>query len=245
MSSADHGIDQERHIVVDDFKHRHAARRGSRLEADLGRAGLALGEERPRLLGDAGELFGGVALRDPPAPQGRTVWRGNLRECRGSRFASSGRGGIDQRHAGIRHRRGGECPGRSCSPLDSSSDITRFAVAQPPLPRGSRDKSPDIVDFAADCSGDNGKQMTIAEHHHGQAQQKAAAPAKKTSGRARRQATTPTITALTLPAGAAHRRHGGLFRQMRGKARLRAECAQGLCFRHGEARRPLSPCTTT
>ena len=34
-----------------------------RLEADLGRAGLALGEQRPRPLGDGGKLFRPVALQ--------------------------------------------------------------------------------------------------------------------------------------------------------------------------------------
>ena len=58
----DDGIDQERHVVVDDLKHGNAARRGGRLETYLGHAGFALGEERPRLLGDAGKLFCAVAF---------------------------------------------------------------------------------------------------------------------------------------------------------------------------------------
>ena len=60
---ADDRIEQKRHVVIDDVEHRHGARRRRRLEADLGRAGLALGEQRPRPLGDGGKLVGPVALQ--------------------------------------------------------------------------------------------------------------------------------------------------------------------------------------
>ena len=60
---ADDRIDQKRHVVVDDVEHRHGARHRRRLEADLGRAGLAFGEQRPRPLGDGGELVRPVALQ--------------------------------------------------------------------------------------------------------------------------------------------------------------------------------------
>ncbi len=60
---ADDRIEQKRHVVVDDVEHRHGARHRRRLEADLGRAGLALGEQRPRPLGDGGKLVGPVALQ--------------------------------------------------------------------------------------------------------------------------------------------------------------------------------------
>ena len=56
------GIDQERHVVVDDLKHGNAVRRGNRLETYLGHAGFALSEERPRSLGDAGKLVCAVAF---------------------------------------------------------------------------------------------------------------------------------------------------------------------------------------
>ena len=92
-------VDQERHIVVDDFQHRRAARRGSRLEAQLGRAGLALGEERPRCRGDRGELFGAVALqvlRHRKAEQFGEEIFGDVAVA----LCQQRRGGIDQRHAG-------------------------------------------------------------------------------------------------------------------------------------------------
>ena len=60
---ADDRIEQKRHVVIDDVEHRHGARHRRRLEADLGRAGLAFGEQRPRPLGDGGKLIGPVALQ--------------------------------------------------------------------------------------------------------------------------------------------------------------------------------------
>jgi hypothetical protein len=58
---ADHRVDQERHVVVDDFEHRHARLGRRRLEADLGRAGFAVLKQRPRLLGDARQLLRPIA----------------------------------------------------------------------------------------------------------------------------------------------------------------------------------------
>ena len=58
---ADDRVDQERHVVVDDFEHRHARLRRGRLEADFWGARFALLEQRPRLLGDAREFFRPVA----------------------------------------------------------------------------------------------------------------------------------------------------------------------------------------
>ena len=60
---ADDRIEQKRHVVIDDVEHRHGARHRRRFEADLGRAGLAYREQRPRPLGDVGKLIGPVALQ--------------------------------------------------------------------------------------------------------------------------------------------------------------------------------------
>jgi hypothetical protein len=54
-------VDQERHVVVDDFKYRYARLRRCRLEANFRRVGLALLEQRPRLLGDARQFLRPVA----------------------------------------------------------------------------------------------------------------------------------------------------------------------------------------
>jgi hypothetical protein len=48
----DDRIHQERHVVIDDLKHRDAARAGERLKPYLGSAGAPLGKKGPRLLGD-------------------------------------------------------------------------------------------------------------------------------------------------------------------------------------------------
>jgi hypothetical protein len=53
---ADNRIHQERHVVIDDFKHRDAARAGERLEPYLGSSGAPLGKKGPRLLGDVCEF---------------------------------------------------------------------------------------------------------------------------------------------------------------------------------------------
>ena len=63
MELADDRIEQKRHVVIDDVEHRRGARRRRRLEADLGRAGLARGEQRPRPFGDGGKLVRPVALQ--------------------------------------------------------------------------------------------------------------------------------------------------------------------------------------
>ena len=60
---ADHRIDEERHVVIDDVEHRYPARHGGGLEAHFGRTGLRCGEKRPRLLGDRSELLRPVALQ--------------------------------------------------------------------------------------------------------------------------------------------------------------------------------------
>ncbi len=59
---ADHGIDQKRHVVVDDFQHRGATLAGNRFEPDLGGAGLAFLQQRPRALGEVGKFVGRIAL---------------------------------------------------------------------------------------------------------------------------------------------------------------------------------------
>ena len=59
---AEHGIDQKRHVVVDDLEHRAAGLAGKRLEADLGGAGRPFLQERPGALRDAGKFGRGVAL---------------------------------------------------------------------------------------------------------------------------------------------------------------------------------------
>ena len=63
----EHGIEQERHVVVDDLDDRHPADLmrigdvGAVLDADVGGAGLALAEERPRRFGQRGQFPGVVA----------------------------------------------------------------------------------------------------------------------------------------------------------------------------------------
>src|SRR5208282_5522979 len=59
---ADNRIDEERHIVVEDFEHRYCRRRAGRREGYLRRVGLALQKKRPRVLGDAGERLRPVLL---------------------------------------------------------------------------------------------------------------------------------------------------------------------------------------
>ena len=60
---AGHRIEQERHVVVDDFEHRHAASRGIGREPHFGVPGGSLAEKGPGMIGDRGELFRAVALQ--------------------------------------------------------------------------------------------------------------------------------------------------------------------------------------
>jgi hypothetical protein len=53
---ADNRIHQERHVVIDDFKHRDVARAGERLEPYLGSSGTPLGKKGPRLLDEVCEF---------------------------------------------------------------------------------------------------------------------------------------------------------------------------------------------
>ena len=62
INLAEHGIDQKRHVVVDDLQHPAAGLAGKRLEADLGGAGRPFLQQRPGALGDAGEFGRRVAL---------------------------------------------------------------------------------------------------------------------------------------------------------------------------------------
>jgi hypothetical protein len=104
---ADDRVDQERHVVVDDFEHRHARLRRGRLEADFWRAGFALLEQRPRLLGDAREFFRPVAreiLGDRmPEQLGDEIGR-DIAVAPGERRG----GGSDQRRSGAIAVRGRE-----------------------------------------------------------------------------------------------------------------------------------------
>ena len=59
---SDNRIDEERHIIVEDFEHRYCRCCAGRREGHLRRAGLALQQKRPRVLGDAGKLRRLVAL---------------------------------------------------------------------------------------------------------------------------------------------------------------------------------------
>jgi len=59
---AEHRVDQERHIVVEDFEHRDTGRRGPRRERHFRRRRRALQEKRPRLLGDVGKLVRAAAF---------------------------------------------------------------------------------------------------------------------------------------------------------------------------------------
>jgi hypothetical protein len=54
---ADNGIHQERHIVIDDLKNRHATAAQERLESYFWNSGAAFGEKRPRPLGDARQFL--------------------------------------------------------------------------------------------------------------------------------------------------------------------------------------------
>ena len=121
---ADDGIDQKRHVVIDDFKHRDAARRGGRLEAHLGRAGVALGEECPRSLGDAGKLVGAVALKilgHREAEQFGEEIVGNVALA----LCQQRRGGGDERHAGAVIAAAGNILDVHV-PLSRRADITRY-----------------------------------------------------------------------------------------------------------------------
>ena len=73
---AQHGIDQERHVIVDDLQHQDRPQMlacgGKRLEPDLRRARLALGQEPPGRLRQRRHLAGVVAnhvLRDGQAEE--------------------------------------------------------------------------------------------------------------------------------------------------------------------------------
>ena len=97
---ADDGVDQKRHIVVDDFEDRYGARRGRRLEAYFWQTGFALGEKRPRFFRDAGKLVGAIALdilghREPEQLGKEILGDVALALCQ------QGSGGVDQRHAGV------------------------------------------------------------------------------------------------------------------------------------------------
>ena len=59
---AEHRIDQERHVVVEDVEHRDTRRRSQRHQRDLRRARRALQQKRPGLFGDAGKLRRAIAL---------------------------------------------------------------------------------------------------------------------------------------------------------------------------------------
>ena len=97
---ADHRIDQERHVVVDDFEHRHAARRRGRLEADLRRAGLALARATTTTARRSRRALPARSAANPRAPHARTARRGN--PCGMSRLRRAERRGgrADQRLAG-------------------------------------------------------------------------------------------------------------------------------------------------
>ena len=59
---AEHQVDEERHVVVENFEHSEVVRRARRRESDLGRSGLALEQKRPRLLGERGEFLRAIAI---------------------------------------------------------------------------------------------------------------------------------------------------------------------------------------
>ncbi len=96
---ADHGVDQKRHVVVDDLEYRYAGPRGG-FETQLGHSALARGEKRPGLLGDARQFLGRVALevvRNGKAEQVGQEILGNFAVALGEQDGRS----LDKRHAFI------------------------------------------------------------------------------------------------------------------------------------------------
>ncbi len=59
---AEHRIDEERHVVIDDIEHRCASRCGGGRQPHLGRTCRALRKKCPRVIGDRGEFFRTVAF---------------------------------------------------------------------------------------------------------------------------------------------------------------------------------------
>ena len=97
---ADDRIEQKRHVVIDDVEHRHGARHRRRFEADLGRAGLAYREQRPRPLGDVGKLIGRVALQIVGHRGAEQIGQERAGDI-ASALCQGGAGGGDERLAGV------------------------------------------------------------------------------------------------------------------------------------------------
>ncbi len=85
-----HRIEQERHVVIDDFEHRHAASSGIGREPHFGRSRIPLAKKRPGMIGHRGEVFGPVALQ--VLRRGQPEHLGN-EFSRNSRLAQRQRGG--------------------------------------------------------------------------------------------------------------------------------------------------------
>ena len=229
---AQHRVDQERHVVVENFHHGDAVSGMHGPKRDFRPTGLALQQKRPRLLADAGELFRAVTHE--------VVGRGALEQLDqkvAGNVAAAGR----QDGSGCFHKRltgfaflgtGHDHDGHRfplVCPLGAILKFPPILPARPgyPLPRRTimSPYPPEPTVAGQPPRGRNGQEQQQNRHKEDRNE------AARVRDRRRRHGNHRFCAA----ARAAFSGNGRLFREMRGKTRFRTQRAQGLCLRQCEA----------